>query len=553
MLQHLRIKNYALIQNLDINLEPGLTVITGETGAGKSILLGALGLILGERADSKVLFNTRTKCIVEGHFDIREYQMKNFFDSRNLDYDEHTIIRREISESGKSRAFINDTPVGLNDLKELGNLLVDIHSQHETLKLNSTTFQLDVVDNFAGLVTEKINYAKEYLLYKQTQSKLNKLIEQEEKAKADFDYFKFQWNELDEAHLDAAEYEAAQQDLVLLSNAEEIKLVTSNVSGILGDGENNLIDQLQEVKYALSGIQKFHPNLPELINRFQSIIVDLKDINEELLKISDNTTADASRMELLNVRINQVFNLLKKYRLTDVNDLILLKEKFEQELLRVSTLESEISSLGKSLEHYERNLRNLAEGLSESRRNAIPLLQRELQGMLQDVGLVNAEIKIEQQIIDWHQSGEYGSDKITFLFCSNKGGTFQPISKVASGGELSRLMLCIKSILAKSSAMPTLIFDEIDTGVSGEIAHKVGTILRQLSSRHQVFAITHLPQLAGKGQQHLFVFKKVEGEITETHIRYLNKEERVAEIASMLSGAKPTQAAIANAKELIYG
>ncbi len=550
MLLHLKIKNYILIKDLDIDFEEGFAVITGETGAGKSILLGALGLILGERAESRQLFNDREKCVIEGTFNISPYDLKQFFEDKNLDYDNHTILRREIGENGKSRAFVNDTPVALSDLKELGMRLVDIHSQHETLQLNSLKYQVGFIDAYCGNKNLLQEYTIQYRRFRVMQMELQSLLEQESQMKKDLDYFLFQFNELDEAKLNEDEYENIQQEIELLNNAEEIKNSAINAANILEEQEINILDQLNEIRQSLAGVAKFHAPVGALHERVQSAAIELKDIARDLRHIADNTFADAEKIAIYNQKLQTVFNLQKKHQVQSISELIKLHTELEDRIHSITGFDDKIDALKQTLNASEKQLQQSSATLSARRKDAMPEIIKALQALLLQVGLVNAMVQFEHTVSE-NLFNDTGIDKIQLLFTGNKGSALAPIHKAASGGELSRLMLCIKYLMAQTTFLPTLIFDEIDTGISGEVAMKVGTIMQQMAQKHQVFAITHLPQIASKGTHHFFVFKQLQGDITVSHIKKLNPNEREIEIAKMLGGEKVSETALANAKELL--
>lgn len=550
MLLHLKIKNYILIKDLDIDFEEGFAVITGETGAGKSILLGALGLILGERAESKQLFNDREKCVIEGTFNIRDYDLKSFFEEKNLDYDNQTILRREVSENGKSRAFINDTPVTLADLKELGIRLVDIHSQHETLQLNSAKYQIGFIDSYCGNKPLVQQYYSQYRQYRIMQMELQSLLEQESQMKKDLDYYQFQFNELHEAQLNEEEYDNIQQEIEVLNNAEEIKNSAINASNILLEQEFNVLDQINEIRQLLSSVAKYHAPLASLHERVQSAGIELKDIARDLQHIADSTFADAEKIAIYNQKLQTVFNLQKKHQVQSVGDLLKIYQELEERINSITGFDDKIAELKSGIVQLESSLKSTALDLSDQRKVAMPKIIDALQQLLHQVGLVNAVVQFEHLITE-NNYNDTGIDKIQLMFTGNKGSALAPIHKAASGGELSRLMLCIKYLMAQTTLLPTLIFDEIDTGVSGEVAMKVGAIMQQMAKKHQLFAITHLPQIASKGTHHYFVYKQLQNDITVSHIRKLNDNERTIEVAKMLGGEKPSESALANAKELL--
>jgi DNA repair protein RecN (Recombination protein N) len=549
MLKHLSVQNYALIDKLDVDLTNGLTIITGETGAGKSILLGALGLIAGSRADTQSLQDKTKKCIIEASFNISEYSLKDFFKEHELDYEAVATIRREINPEGKSRAFINDTPVTLNQLKELGDLLIDIHSQHQTLSLNGSDFQLSVVDAFAKQEEVLNQYRTDFRSYKALEKQLNELIEKESQAKKDLDYFQFQFNELEDAGLKADEQLSMEQELETLNNAEEIKSNLSKAAYGLTGGEQNLLSSLAEIKALLNSMAKFKPEIAELSTRLNSSYIELKDIANELESIEQEVVYDPKQIELLTDKLDAIYRLQQKHQVKTVEELIRIKEELSNKLLDFSSLETEIEKTRTALEKLNKALLSQAKTISENRKKVIPGIEKEIASLLSSLSMPNAQLKINQSPLETYTLS--GTDKINFLFSANKGSDFKELNKVASGGELSRLMLSIKSLISQLTALPTIIFDEIDTGVSGDVADKVGSIMNAMAAKMQVITITHLPQIASKGQSHLFVYKEDKNNKTYSNIRKLNAEERIQEVAKMLSTGTPTAAAINNAKELL--
>ena len=549
MLKHLSVQNYALIDKLEVELTDGLTIITGETGAGKSILLGALGLIAGSRADTQSLQDKTKKCIIEAAFSIKEYNLKDFFKDNELDYEAISTIRREINPEGKSRAFINDTPVTLNQLKELGERLIDIHSQHQTLSLNGADFQLSVVDAFAKHEDILTEYKSEFKNYKSLEKQLNELIERESQAKKDLDYFQFQFNELEDTNLKVGEQVEMEQELETLNNAEDIKLNLSKAAFSLAGGEQNLLSSFNEIKAILNSLSKFKPEIAELNIRINSAYIELKDISNELESLEQEIVYDPKRIELLNEKLDAIYRLQQKHQVKTIDELIAIKEELSNKLLDFSSLETEIQKTKSALEHSTKTLTAKSKTLSDNRKKVIPKIEKEIANLLSALSMPNAQLKINQSTLDFF--GTTGIDKISFLFSANKGSDFKELNKVASGGELSRLMLSIKSLIAQLTALPTIIFDEIDTGVSGDVADKVGSIMNMMSDKMQVITITHLPQIASKGASHLFVYKEDKNNKTYSNIKKLNNEERIQEIAKMLSTGSPTAAAISNAKELL--
>lgn len=549
MLKELHIRNYAIIKEVDIAFDTKLNIITGETGAGKSILMGALGLILGERADTRSLLNADDKCVIEGAFDITTYDLRLFFSNNELDYDNTCILRREIAPNGKSRAFINDTPVNLNQLKELGSQLVDIVSQHQTLELNSNEFQLSIVDAIASNDTFIERYVKAFKNYKQTEKTLAELIEQEAKARQDEDYLSFILNELTEANPVENEQEELEKTLEILSHAETIQQSAGNASTALGGNEQAVIDALREIRNNLAQASKYHSGLNELSKRIESALIDLKDVAAELEAIAENTQADPQELERINGRLQLLFNLQKKHRVANNQELIGYMNEVSTKVKNISSLSDDIVKTQLLLESLKQELVQHADALSKRRIKSIPEIEKNVNALLVQVQMQDARIKVAQTISD--QFMPHGIDQIELLFAANKGSGFQPINKVASGGELSRLMLCIKSLISDKIALPTIVFDEIDTGISGEAALKVSNVMKQHALKHQVIAITHLPQIAGKADNHLFVYKTTDQSTTHTYIKSLTATERVEEIARMLHGANPSEKVLEAAKELM--
>jgi len=556
MLQKLSISNYALIDNLEITFGKGLNILTGETGAGKSIILGALSLILGQRAESRYFFNQQKKCVIEGLFSIGNFELKAFFEDNDLDYEPETVLRREISADGKSRAFVNDTPVNLNALKSLGEKLIDIHSQHATLEINDPLFQLLVVDAVAKH-TELLNtYRAKFRSYKKSTSKLQQLIEDSDKAKADLDYYQFQFDELEKANLADGEQEQLEQEFNELSHAEEIKRNLLGAYFLMHEGETSAIIQLREAGHQLSVLEHFNPQFAELNQRLNSAIIELKDVANEVEIIEQRTHTNEGRAEEINVRLSLIYNLQKKHRLNSTAELLQLQEELSDKIQRAVFGDEAIEKLRQQLDADRTELEKLAAELSANRKKAIPAIETAVLKTLDEMGMGNAVLSIELSSSAGRNSplgglGDNGLDLVRFLFTANKGHALAEMSKVASGGELSRLMLAIKSLIAQNTALPTIIFDEIDTGVSGEVANKVGQIMERLADNLQVITITHLPQIASKGQNHYFVYKDEEGATTYTRMKQLSEPERVLEIAKMLSGDKPGESALQNARELL--
>lgn len=551
MLKTLRIKNYAIIQEVEIDFHTNLNIITGETGAGKSILMGALGLILGQRADARALMNADEKCVVEGSFALTADGLKDFFYRNELDYEDTCIIRREITASGKSRAFINDTPVTLNMLKELGEQLVDIVSQHETLELNEAAFQLSVLDAVAGNTEMLESYRQQFTLFKKTERQLAELLERESKARQDEDYFRFILNELTEAGIDENEQEKLEQDIETLSHAEAIKEVAYQAFASIADSEMNIVDQLRNIKSTLLPASKHHKSLAELSSRLEQNIVELKDIALELGTVAEQTNISPQELERLNERLQLLFNLQKKHRVADNAGLLQLQQALQHNIDALGSLQHEIEKTQSALTSQKEVLLKSADALSQKRSKTIPLIEKQVKTLLTEVAMGDASLHINNTTTGEEQLSNTGFDKVEFMFSANKGSALQPMNKVASGGELSRLMLCIKSLISDKVSLPTIIFDEIDTGISGEAASRVSVVLKKHASRHQVIAITHLPQIAAKADAHFSVFKQTDARRTVSGIRLLNTDERMTELAVMLSGNNPSQNVLSAARELM--
>jgi DNA repair protein RecN (Recombination protein N) len=549
MLRHLSIKNYALIDNLEIEFDKGLSIITGETGAGKSILLGAIGLILGQRAELQVIKDACEKCVIEGTFEIGAYRLKDFFKENDLDYSEQTILRREIKLNGSSRAFINDTPVNLNLLKDLGFRLIDVHSQHQNLLLTEGKFQLELIDAYAKNTDLLKEYYIEFSKLKSLYNQLHDLETKEKSTKAKRDFLLFQFDELEKGNLQEGELEKIEQDLNLLENAEEIKLALSASRNSLAEDELNIIAMLKSVKQQLGIAAKISTDSQDLFNRIESTIIELSDINNEVAGLEEKIMHDPQRINELNQRVNFLNGLLQKHQLKTDSELIQLMNQLEQELLIIDSLDTSIQKIKEQINTLSQELEIKARLISNKRIAVTEKLQNETEQILSRLGMTQAKLKIE--ISPLTELNASGKDKITYLFAANKGGSFNELSKVASGGEMSRLMLAVKSILARVKTLPAIIFDEIDTGVSGEVAGKLGSVLEDTAVNMQVIAITHLPQIACKGISHYEVYKYIQGNKTNSNIRLLSKDERINEIAKMLSGDKPSAIALENAKELL--
>lgn len=549
MLQHLRIQNFALIEETDVDLNKGLTVITGETGAGKSILLGALGLTLGNRADVSSLHDKTKKCIIEARFNIKAYHLKSFFEANELDFEELTTVRREITPEGKSRAFINDTPATISVLKELGDQLIDIHSQHETLLLKETNFQFELVDAFAQTTALFSDYKKQYSALQKLKKQLDELQAQELQAKKELDYFQFQFNELNDANIKEGEYKQLEEESETLENAEFIKSNLVRSSTAISGGDENILSALALVKQQLQSVSKFGKQFNELYERVNSVIIELKELSNDMEAAEEDVVYNNTRLEEVNAQLDKLNRLLKKHGVNSEEELIKIKEEIESKLLQFSSLETSIEKTQKEIVVLEKQCKTLATDLSAKRQKALAGIEQNIKTMLTGLSMANAQFKIDLK--QQEMLSATGLDVIAFLFTANKGAEFKELHKTASGGELSRLMLCLKALLAERTSLPTIIFDEIDTGVSGDVADKIGNILNSMGKSMQVIAITHLPQMASKGSNHLYVYKSDSKDKTISNIKALNKEERVAEVAKMLSSGKPTETALKNAKELL--
>ncbi len=549
MLRHLQISNYAIIQDLDVDFDAGLTVITGETGAGKSILLGALGLVLGNRADSKVLFDQSRKCVVEGRFDLSAYALEEFFGNNDLDYEPETVIRREILASGKSRAFINDTPVKLTLLESLASRLVNIHSQHETLDLNRSRFQTGVLDSLAANDQRLATYRQTFERFKALRTEHQERLTAREKALAERDYLQFQFDELYGAKLDGVDEKTLENELSALAHAGETKRALSEVAEWLQGEQGSVSGAVRQAGASLRPLLRWRQDLQPLVERLDSLRIEAADLAAEAEQAEQQTNWDPQRIDELQERLDEVNRLLHKHRQSRVEDLIALRDQFDSRLQQQDQESHALDLLAKEVAEASATVLQQATELSARRTKAAPGFEKSVARLLGEVGMPDARLKVE--ITTASEPGPAGLDQIQFLFASNKGSRFDELRQVASGGELSRLMLCIKSLVASHKALPTLIFDEIDTGVSGETGRRIGVIMEDLAQGHQVIAITHLPQIAACGQRHLFVYKDNKGKQTITRLRALEGEERVEGIARMISGDSVSEAARANARELL--
>jgi DNA repair protein RecN (Recombination protein N) len=526
-------------------------MITGETGAGKSILLGALSLILGQRADSKVLHTAGKKCVVEATFQVKQHHLQAFFEANELDYDDNTILRREISENGKSRAFVNDTPVNLQVLKDLGEQLINVHSQHETLSLNNPAFQTELIDGVAGHETTLQEFALVYKEYKSEVVKLEKVKQEYTVFGGDAEYLTFQLNELKDANLNDGEQEALEQELKSLEHSEEIKSNLSKALHFLQQSDDAINTQLITVLELLEQLKKFQPEVGELAKRVESVHIELKDIADSIEQLAENTTLNSERIEEVQERLNIIYRLHKKHKTVSLKDLLAIQYSLEDKLYLIEKHDVEVQKIEYAIQQLKNKL--LAKGITihENRIKVAPDIVKKVKDGLQYVGMLNTEFAIDIQLQEFEKITTSGLDKIKFLFSANKGVAPDELRKIASGGELSRLMLVLKSLTAENTSLPTLIFDEIDTGISGEVADKVGKQMEQLAKHHQVIAITHLPQIASKGNCHFFVYKDDSGNKTLSRIKKLSSTERVEEIAKMLVGERVTDNALKSARELL--
>lgn len=549
MITSLSIENFALIEKLSIEFSSGFSTITGETGAGKSILLGALGLVLGKRADLTSLKNKEEKCIIEATFQLSNYHLQSFFSENDLDYEDETIIRREILPSGKSRAFINDTPVNLQELQDLSSFLVDIHSQNQTQELSDDAYQFQILDSVAGNATDLSTYQSTLKVYKATLVEVESKKEQLAFILKEQDYNSFLLNELVDAKLHEIEQTELEEEYDQLNNVEFIKENLHKITAIAEDEQYGVTQNLKEIRVGLQKIASFSKNYESWVERLQSILIEFDDVSKEIIHHAEILLSDPTRLELIQQQLQSIYALQKKHQVTTIADLVAIQKELEVKVISVSNLENEISELENKTLIYKKELTELAQKISENRKKATPILIDKIVSILTQLGMANAQLKIDLNSVDKFYST--GSDEIQFLFSANKGSDFGLLKKVASGGELSRIMLAVKSILAQYSKLPTIIFDEIDTGVSGEIADKMATIMKQMSRNMQVFSITHLPQIAAKGIEHYKVFKDNDGQQTSTQIVKLDYQDRVNEIAQMLSGAVVTESAFNNAKELL--
>lgn len=548
MLKQLNIKNYALIKELELKPSDSLSVVTGETGAGKSIMLGALGLLMGNRADTKVLWNAEEKCVTEAVFDIKGYKLKDVFKAEDLDYDNTTVIRREISPGGKSRAFINDTPVTLEVMKKISSLLLDVHSQHETLLLGQQSFQLALVDAFAENENLRNDYTIAWKTYLATKKEYETLKAEAETLKAESDYIRFQLDELVKADLHDLDQAKLESEAKIMEHAEEIKQRFRASLAILQDGEYASRNSISEVRSLIQQVNAYAEKYNTLFGRIDSLLIELDDIIDELEREESSIDFDAERAEFVKERISTLYRLLKKHRLNDVAALIALQEELQEKANITDNVDEALATRKKAYEQAEKELKALAKKLSDARHKVFAALAKEITSPLKELGIATAVIEFESQPVEPNATG---ADKIDILFSANKGISPRPLAQVASGGEFARLMFCIKQVMAEKQAMPTLVLDEIDTGVSGEIALKLGDMMKKMAKKHQLITISHLPQIAAKGDAHFYVYKDNSSSKTISIIKELDEKERIEKIAEMIGGAKPSKTALDSAKELM--
>lgn len=549
MIKRLHIRNYAIIEHLDIDFAKGLTIITGETGAGKSILLGALGLIMGDRADTKSLYNQEEKCIIEGVFDLAAHDLRDFFAENDLDYETEVVVRRELTPSGKSRAFVNDSPVTLKVLQDLSSELIDLHQQFDTLDIYSHSFQLRMIDALAGNKEILLQYRNLYREYSGNQRKLAELLNRNEQSTKEMDFIQFQLEEFNKAELQAGEQESLEEELTRLTHAEDIKRTLGLAFDALTENEQSIVGQMQSLGNALVTIGKYAPKLAEYSDRFANMIFELREMSNEFEKVADQTDYDPERILEAQQRLDLIYRLQKKHTVATVDELLAIQTNLEQQLAGFADLGNEISSLRSTISTQEEQLFRWADDLGDRRQAVIPGYEQKVVDMLAQLAMPYAQFKIESRKLE--QLNPTGLDEVQFLFAANRGSRLQQIKDVASGGEMSRLALVTKSLVASAIPLPTLIFDEIDSGISGDVALKMGNILRNLSNEHQVVTITHSPQVASKADRHYFVFKVDKPDRTITNVRMLSDDDRVRAIAVMLSQNPPSDSALVNARELL--
>ena len=549
MINRLLIKNYAIIEELEVKFSDHLTIITGETGAGKSILLGALGLIMGKRADIKSLYNLKEKCIVEAYFQIARYKLNAFFDINDIDYDDELVIRREITPTGKSRAFINDTPVKLKTLQSLSSSLLDLHQQFDNLDIHNVSFQLRMIDALANNKDLLANYQKLFFSYQKDKKRLEELEAKNATASREIEFISFQLQEFENLELVAGEQEASENILNQLNNAEEIKRNLGAAFAAISDDEQSVVSKLEQIYHSIDHLKKFNPKLNEGAERLNGLILELQDIGQEFESIAEATEYDGKQIVEIQDRLHLIYKLQHKHHVKTIEELIAVQTTLESQLSGFDDISGEIEALRKSIIKQEKDLSRQAKTLNKKRAEVIPDFEKNVHRLLAQLSMKNAQLKVEIQSLE--EFGPTGQDEVQFLFNANKGSRLMPIKDVASGGELSRLTLCTKSLVASAIPLPTLIFDEIDTGISGDVALKMGKILYKLAKHHQVISITHSPQIAVKADFHYFVYKKEKADRTVTRVKMLNSEERVRAVATMLSGNPPSESAMENARELL--
>lgn len=550
MLQHLYIRNYALIKELNIDFGDGFSVITGETGAGKSILLGAINLLLGQRADMKALQDSAEKCVIEATFNLEKYNLKSLFDASELDYEEECIIRRDILPSGKSRAFINDTPVQLTILRDIGTHLLDIHSQHQNLLINKAAFVLNFVDTIAGSEELLAKYRKSFFAYQSAKKELDEFVSLSDKAKEEEEYIRFQLSQLTDARIQEDEQETLEEEANLLTHAEEIKSGLFSISEMFDSDSTGIIQNLKKQLHIAHSIEKVYPQAEEIAKRIESSYIELKDLSYEVAGAADDINFDPERLEFVNNRLDTLYSLQQRYRVNSNKELLDIASQLQAKLNAIESHDNRLEELTAQVEASLKAARSLAAELTEKRKAALGQISNTMIGVLQNLGMPNVRLEIECSTKD--QLSSDGADVMTMLFSANKNRTLQDISEIASGGEIARVMLAIKYMICKVKVLPTIFFDEIDTGVSGEIADKMGKIMKDMGENMQVVSITHLPQIASRGERQYKVYKNDSNDDTTTsNIRLLTQEERINEIAVMLSGSTITDAAINNAKELL--
>ncbi|MEN0002957.1 MAG: DNA repair protein RecN [Bacteroidota bacterium] len=549
MIKSLYIKNYAIIDKLTIQFSDGLTIITGETGAGKSILLGALGLIMGKRADTKVLYHTDQKCVIEATFEVGRYKLRGFFDEMELDYDSEVVIRREITPSGKSRAFVNDTPVNLKVLQRLSSALIDLHQQFDTLDIHNVSFQLRMIDALADNQALLSKYQTIYRSYAADKRQLQQLVDRNTSATKEMEFLQFQLQEFNEAELIEGEQQQLEVELHRLTNAEDIKRTTAGAFQQLSEAEQSIIGQLEEVGLALGQVNAVDAKLQQLVERYNGLVLELQDLSGELEQVAEDTEYDEERILEIQQRLDLIYRLQNKHNVPSLEELLAIQNDLEQQLAAFTDLGANIERLEERIRENEARLQALALDLRAKRKSVVPKFEKRIHKLLGRLSMEHARLQIEFAALE--ELGPTGLDEVNYLFAANKGGRLQLIKDVASGGEISRLTLVTKSLVASAIPLPTLIFDEIDTGISGDVALKMGQILRQLSDGHQVVSITHSPQVASKADRHYFVYKKIKEERTVTNIKVLDARERVEAIAVMLSQNPPSPSALENARELL--